>query len=134
MLHYDADKMVPIYGFGAKPRFPELYKESASHCFPCTGNPNSDEVPQLDGVFQAYNYAIQNIILDGPTFFAPILRTVVKNTLNALSVNEDHYCFFLLITDGIIHDLQATIDALVEASHLPISIVIVGVGDEGKDY
>lgn len=34
------------------------------------------------------------------------------------------------MTDGIIHDMQQTIDLLVEASHLPMSIVIVGVGNE----
>jgi len=36
----------------------------------------------------------------------------------------------MILTDGCIHDMQQTIDLLVEASHLPMSIVIVGVGDE----
>ena len=35
----------------------------------------------------------------------------------------------LIITDGIISDLQKTIDAIVYGSRLPLSIIIVGVGD-----
>jgi len=36
----------------------------------------------------------------------------------------------LLITDGIINDMQATIDEIVRGSGLPLSIIIVGVGQE----
>ena len=34
----------------------------------------------------------------------------------------------LIITDGIISDLQKTIDQIVYGSELPLSIIIVGVG------
>ena len=40
--------------------------------------------------------------------------------------------FFRLFQDGVITDLQETKDALVKASDLPLSILIVGVG--GADY
>ncbi len=36
----------------------------------------------------------------------------------------------LIITDGIITDMQETVAALVEASALPMSVIIVGVGNE----
>jgi hypothetical protein len=35
----------------------------------------------------------------------------------------------LIICDGMINDMQASIDAIVQASRLPLSIVIVGVGN-----
>jgi hypothetical protein len=38
----------------------------------------------------------------------------------------------LIITDGAITDMGKTKDAIVAASHLPMSIVIVGVG--GADF
>lgn len=38
----------------------------------------------------------------------------------------------LPIQDGVITDLQKTVDAIVRASDLPMSILIVGVG--GADY
>jgi len=36
----------------------------------------------------------------------------------------------LLITDGIINDLNDTIDEVIKATSLQISIIIVGVGNE----
>jgi hypothetical protein len=35
----------------------------------------------------------------------------------------------LIITDGIINDMNDTIDQIVRGSSLPLSIIIVGVGD-----
>ena len=35
----------------------------------------------------------------------------------------------MILTDGIIDDMDATIDSLVEASYLPISVIIIGIGD-----
>ena len=35
----------------------------------------------------------------------------------------------MLVTDGIINDIEDTIDSIVEASFLPISVIIVGIGD-----
>ena len=34
----------------------------------------------------------------------------------------------LLLTDGVLSDMSLTIDAIVKASHYPLSIIIVGVG------
>ena len=35
----------------------------------------------------------------------------------------------MILTDGIIEDTDETINALVEASFLPISVIIIGIGD-----
>jgi len=35
----------------------------------------------------------------------------------------------LIITDGAIHDMEKTKDQIVRAANLPISIIIVGVGE-----
>ena len=34
----------------------------------------------------------------------------------------------MILTDGLINDMDETIDALVEASYLPISVIIIGIG------
>jgi len=39
----------------------------------------------------------------------------------------------LIITDGLICDLENTIDCIVESTEYPMSIIIVGVGDENFD-
>ena len=39
------------------------------------------------------------------------------------------YHTLLILTDGAIHDMRETRDLIVEASHLPLSIIIVGIGN-----
>lgn len=39
------------------------------------------------------------------------------------------YFVLFILTDGEIHDMKQTIDSIVASSHLPLSIIIVGVGD-----
>lgn len=43
---------------------------------------------------------------------------------------NQHYYTLLILTDGIINDLDPTIDQIVRGSGLPLSIIIVGVGKE----
>ena len=53
-------------------------------------------------------------------------REVKENLKNGLVM---HYNILLILTDGQINDMQDTIDGLVEASFLPISVIIVGIGN-----
>ena len=39
------------------------------------------------------------------------------------------YYVYLILTDGAIHDIDDTVDCVVESSYLPVSIIIIGVGD-----
>ena len=39
----------------------------------------------------------------------------------------------MILTDGIINDMEDTIDTIVKASDQPLSIIIVGVGDADFD-
>ena len=40
------------------------------------------------------------------------------------------YSILLIVTDGEIHDMQLTKDLLVKASQQPLSVIIIGVGNE----
>ena len=35
----------------------------------------------------------------------------------------------MILTDGVINDFEETVDALVEGSFLPLSVIIIGIGD-----
>ena len=43
------------------------------------------------------------------------------------------YHVLLMLTDGCIHDMRETIDQIVDASKLPLSIIIIGIGDANFD-
>lgn len=47
-------------------------------------------------------------------------------------VRPQQYFVLLLLTDGAVTDVEATREAVVRASHLPMSLIIVGVG--GADF
>ena len=42
--------------------------------------------------------------------------------------NYNNYNILMILTDGVINDMNETINVIVEASFLPISIIIIGIG------
>ncbi|KAL4626255.1 hypothetical protein ACB092_05G082900 [Castanea dentata] len=102
---YDSDRRFPAWGFGGR-----TIDGTTSHCFNLNGSTGAFEVEGVEGIMAAYARALHN----------------------SISYNRNKYFVLLIITDGVITDLQETKDALVRASDLPLSILIVGVG--GADF
>ncbi|XP_038147965.1 copine-3-like isoform X2 [Cyprinodon tularosa] len=126
---YDSTKMFPVFGFGAQIP-PSL---QVSHEFPINFNPTNPFCAGIEGVVQAYQQCLPQVKLWGPTNFAPIIRHVACFARQALRQNmASQYFVLLILTDGVITDMDLTRNAIVEASHLPMSIIIVGVG--GADF
>ncbi|XP_020372553.2 copine-1 isoform X2 [Rhincodon typus] len=122
---YDTDKLFPAFGFGAQ--VPPDWQ--VSHEFSLNFNPNNPYCQGVQGIIDAYRNAIVNVRLYGPTNFCPIITHVSR--FAAASTREGtagQYYVLLIITDGEITDLDQTRNAIVEASKLPMSIIIVGVG------
>ena len=44
--------------------------------------------------------------------------------------NPMKYHVLMILTDGVIVDQQQTIDAVIEASFLPFSLIIIGIGND----
>ncbi|PIA32828.1 hypothetical protein AQUCO_04300037v1 [Aquilegia coerulea] len=124
---YDTDKRFPAWGFGARP-----IDGPVSHCFNLNGSNYQCEVEGIQGIMTAYASALRNVSLAGPTLFGPVISNAAIIASQALASNQQKYFILLIITDGVITDLQETKDALVKASDLPLSILIVGVG--GADF
>ncbi|KAA3456834.1 protein BONZAI 1-like isoform X1 [Gossypium australe] len=120
---YDADKRYPAWGFGARP-----IDGPVSHCFNLNGSSNYCEVQGIQGIMMAYTSALFNVYLAGPTLFGHVINRASVVACDSLSNGAKKYFVLLIITDGVITDLQETKDALVKASDLPLSILIVGVG------
>ncbi|CAN4088675.1 unnamed protein product [Withania somnifera] len=124
---YDSDKRFPAWGFGARP-----IDGPVSHCFNLNGSSTYCEVEGIQGIMMAYTSALHNVSLAGPTLFGPVITSAAHIASQSLTNNERKYFVLLIITDGVITDLQETKDALVQAADLPLSILIVGVG--GADF
>ena len=43
--------------------------------------------------------------------------------------NNKRYYTYLLLTDGFNHDIEETIEEVVKSTSLPVSIIIIGIGD-----
>lgn len=126
LQYYDSDKEIPLYGFGASIN---PVANRASHCFALNGNIFEPECNGLEGVLDSYKNAIQKVQLYGPTHFQQIIGEINERCEQAeISQYNQEYHILLIITDGIINDMQQTIDEVVRGADLPLSIVIVGVG------
>ncbi|CAL2040453.1 unnamed protein product [Caenorhabditis brenneri] len=123
--HYNSSKTFEAYGFGAK--LPGQHSVSA--VFPLDLIRNSSSVVGINGVMHAYRHALQNVNLYGPTNFSPIIEQVAKKAQRMIN-STARYQILLIITDGIISDMYATINTVISASGLPLSIIIIGVGNE----
>ena len=98
------------------------------HCFPLTGNKEKPEVQGVSGIMQAYDKTLMDILFSGPTLFAPGLEAFKKQI--SQQKGQKVYNILLILTDGQIDDMPKTKELIVELSHLPCSIIIVGIGEE----
>ncbi|XP_022609764.1 copine-3-like isoform X1 [Seriola dumerili] len=126
---YDSDKMFPAFGFGAQ--IPPTWQ--VSHEFPINFNASDPFCAGIEGVVSAYQQCLPQVKLYGPTNFSPIINHVAHFGRQALQQETaSQYFVLLIITDGVITDMDETRQAIVNASRLPLSIIIVGVG--GADF
>ena len=122
---FDYDQLFPVFGFGAIINSSPIKKPLM--CF----NLNFKQNPfihRIDNILKAYKECIdqKKLTFSGPSYFAPLIRKVISSMDKN---NDKEYHILMILTTGVIHDLQATIDFLVEASKLPFSLIIIGIGN-----
>uniref|UniRef100_A0A8C3Y4C0 Copine-3 n=1 Tax=Catharus ustulatus TaxID=91951 RepID=A0A8C3Y4C0_CATUS len=123
---YDTDKLFPAFGFGAQ--VPPSWQ--VSHEFALNFNPSNPYCQGIQGIVDAYRQILPQIRLYGPTNFSPIINHVARFAAHSLQQGTAaQYFILLIVTDGEITDLDQTRQAIVNASKLPMSIIIVGVGE-----
>ena len=127
IANYDFDQLFPVYGFGG---IPPNSKE-VNHCFNINFNEDNPEIFSIENIIKCYRESLGKVKFSGPTQFSPIIKKVMSDIYDELlnKKEENHYHILLILTDGISIDLVDTINCIVEASKLPLSIVIVGIGE-----
>lgn len=128
LRQFDDDGMIPAYGFGDNHTTNRgvfsLMQDSAGRDAPCY---------ELEGVKGAYDVVVQRYNdgdrtyrMSGPTSFAPMIRKAIE-----IVQRERSYHILIIVCDGAIDskaDEEATIQAIIDASHYPLSIICIGVG------
>ncbi|XP_071706916.1 E3 ubiquitin-protein ligase RGLG5-like [Rutidosis leptorrhynchoides] len=125
---FDEDNLIPCYGFGDA----STHDQDVFSFYPeercCNG---------FEEVLNRYREILPHLKLAGPTSFAP----VIEKAMTIVEESGGQYHVLVIIADGQVTrsvdtergrlspQEQKTVDAIVEASKLPLSIVLVGVGD-----
>ena len=122
MANYDYDQLFPVYGFGAQIKGTNY----TSMCF----NINFKDDPNIkfvDNIMKEYYACLDKIDFSGPTYFSPIINKIIDDIKIENDILEYHV--LMILTDGKIEDYDHTVDALVRGSFFPLSVIIVGIGD-----
>jgi len=125
LANYDTDNQFPVWGFGAK------YGGQVYHLFQC--GPTA-EVHGVNGILEAYHQTFQSgLVMSSPTDITQVIGTAgayaKKGQADARLQGKNKYSILLILTDGAVSDINATIASLTAASDAPLSIVIVGIGN-----
>ncbi|XP_024363471.1 E3 ubiquitin-protein ligase RGLG3 isoform X2 [Physcomitrium patens] len=115
---FDEDNLIPCFGFGDSTTHDKhVFSFFADHR-PCDG---------MKEALVRYRAIAPHVRLAGPTSFAPIINKAV----DIVEESGGQYHVLVIIADGQLEGPQerATVDAIVNASYYPLSIVLVGVGD-----
>jgi len=112
---FDDDNLIPVYGFGD-------VNTGDRACFNL--NPSGEPCEGFEAVLDLYNQQTPSINLSGPTNFAPVINQTID-----IVKQERGYHILVLIADGQVNAEKETVEAIVRASHYPMSIIMIGVGD-----
>lgn len=126
LADYDTDCKMPVWGFGAK------LDGELCQFFQCGKAP---EVEGVDGVLDAYHETFSSgLVMSGPTDVTEVISTAAAFAKSAHSYamedGKQKYSILLVLTDGSVADMDATMEAISACSDAPLSIVMLGIGDE----
>ena len=128
LLNYNHDKRVRMVGFGGIPEFPDLKATLTQHNFPLTGDFDDPFALGVEGIIDVYRKSLKNVRLASPSYFQMIIRQAKKVARYSKLSRKNRYTILTILTDGKCHDMQDTINELLQAADLPLSIIIVGLG------
>ncbi|KAJ8314659.1 hypothetical protein KUTeg_006809, partial [Tegillarca granosa] len=97
------------------------------------GDPNEDlslhTIKDFRLVEETYEKILPNLQFSGPTRIAPVIeKAAAYAERENMCQDKQVYTVLLVITDGVINDINRTLRRIISTSHLPYSIIFVGVG------
>lgn len=121
--NYTSNHLFYSYGFGGKIKKEDNFKNIFNI------NENSSPIKNYDEVMVSYNNIINKIIQDNQIYFSFLIRKVSQEIYKIYEIK--FYNILFILTREIIDksDIKDTVDAIIESSYLPLSIIIIGIGE-----
>ena len=125
VANFDSDQRSQVWGFGAK------YEGVVRHAFQVGDH---SHVSGVRGILEAYRQTfLRGIRMSGPVVLTEVIKIAARKAKvtyeKALGKGKLSYSILLILTHGCVTDIEATKNMLKEVEDSPISIIIIGIGD-----
>jgi len=114
---YDTDGKISMYGFGCN-------TDNGLHFFN-----NGQDVDGQQSIVDTYMAESNKLQMAVDCKLTPLLQHIKSSVSQPFSQRAQHYTILLILISGKIVDWKETVAELVSMGSLPISVVLVGVGN-----
>eukprot|EP00588_Corethron_pennatum_P007216 CAMPEP_0194298350 /NCGR_PEP_ID=MMETSP0169-20130528/60116_1 /TAXON_ID=218684 /ORGANISM="Corethron pennatum, Strain L29A3" /LENGTH=1251 /DNA_ID=CAMNT_0039048327 /DNA_START=1167 /DNA_END=4922 /DNA_ORIENTATION=- len=124
-IKYDSDSKVPVRGFGID------LGGSPNHCFQMGSKLEADGIGDILNTYRSASQQTFDMSLskDWSVVILNAIDFARKSQNDANFSGVHNYSVLLILSNGPVDNIDATIDALHEVASVPLSVVVVGIGD-----
>ena len=129
LLKYDSYQKYPVYGFGIKHCSIDNNDSTDDRSIDPCYRLRNDDADGADGILQLYRKKFRSgLIMVTTRHYASVIEQAGKDALENFDKHQS-YTILLLFTNGCPDDYNETIKVLNDVDNAPLSIVIIGVGE-----
>ena len=125
-------KTFKVYGYGGNPKIPGQNKNNSSF-FNLNLN-GKEDLKGLTEIRNAYEHCIDNLDFCNNRVLSPLIKNILRAIYKKYQLTKYNILFLLMNNAPKKEDYQKCIDALIESSLQPLSIVIIGIGDKENEF
>ena len=124
-LNYTLKHSIFLYGLGGKLNIEKDFKE----VFNINKNEIDGSINSINKVLDSFNNCSREIIPDNKIYLSPLINKVNEEIYNSHEVKNYNILFILLKENIYNNDIENSIDSIIKSSYLPLTIIIIGVGN-----